>query len=847
MTPMMHRKPRSARVLSPVHRSDFRLPCVRSASLRVPGLLFVLALAASGAFGQRLLNVVPTGDDPAPDGWSASVDHDLVRSAPGRLEIAAPDGRVLSPEMSVFEDRGDGNAMWAGGYPEQGYDSVLLTLQDGYLVGRLGLPEGGTYWLRSERGNGRLTEGLATGRSCGGGLVPDVDSRMRSVEAASADHPRRVVEAATEDGLDILMLWTPSAAQRLEQAGWGTPATAMQHAMDYLNLVFRNNQMGVTAHMVHQQEAPEALHEIEDPLGPLTTNDDVEDLRVEHEADLVHLFFNEAPGFCGQAWLMTLGDTAESFWRLGHGVTTVAGGCISAERLVRDGEHGAHVETFAHEVGHNLGANHDPGSTSVNNGGDSTRPVYPYAFGHHNFTPLPNVKSVMSYNEGRQEPFFSTVRLKPSGYSIGLAGERENERALQQTLPVAVRFSDFLPDPSGPTNPGEDLPAAPTDLTAFATGDRSVRVTWRDESDNEDGFEVHARLRNRDWETVASVAADATSADVDGLASGGRYDFRVRAWNEDGGRESHLATIVLRQGTYSDCVPSTALVTFEGGYTVGMCIEYRDSATGETVKRDALDFDLESSDSALLYFFDRDNAEVLVKLLDPCALPAYDHRWVFVAPVTTLAFNLRIEEIVTGRTWTHSNPRGGQTAMTDSDLRAFPCSPAGSSSGGEDGSAGVELVAAGSQPPPAAVSAPAPAVPGLPAVTTEAVNAAGEAECTPAPVVTLRGGYTVKMCVENRNSEGETEVFAVRDYGLDSDQSAILYFFDRNNAEVLIKLLDPCALPAYDHRWVFVAPVTTLAYNLEIEAPTGEVWRQENVLNRTASTAADLRAFACGS
>ena len=58
--------------------------------------------------------------------------------------------------MRVFEDRGDGNAMWMGGYPELGYDSVVLTLQDGHLIGRFGVPEGGTYWIRSPAdGSGR--------------------------------------------------------------------------------------------------------------------------------------------------------------------------------------------------------------------------------------------------------------------------------------------------------------------------------------------------------------------------------------------------------------------------------------------------------------------------------------------------------------------------------------------------------------------------------------------------------------------------------------------------------------------------------------------------------------------
>ena len=93
----------------------------------------------------------------------------------------------------------------------------------------------------------------------------------------------------------------------------------------------------------------------------------------------------------------------------------------------------------------------------------------------------------------------------------------------------------------------------------------------------------------------------------------------------------------------------------------------------------------------------------------------------------------------------------------------------------------------------------------------------------------------------------ETSAGAVgqaRDWGLDSSQSALLYFFDRNNVEVLIKVLDGCGVNG--HRWVFVAPVTDLAFNLHVESPTGERWTHRNRLGQTADAAGDTSAFPCG-
>ena len=810
-------------------------PRRRFLSVCVP---LVLVLGGTSAFGQQFLNVVPLGDDPTLDGWSIEVDHDLVRTAPQRLEIAAPDGRVLAVEMRVFEDRGDGNAMWTGGYPELGYESVVLTLQDGYLLGRFGLPEGGTYWIRSGGdGSGRLTEGRATGGNCGGGIVPEADPAFPAVEALRTDPPRRVVGASNHDRLDILMLYTASAAQRLDQAGWGTPAAFTQLAMDYLNLVLQNNQVDVSANMVHHQEAPAVLGQRTNPLRPLTSNQEVHDLRVEHQADLVHLFFNTDAGLCGQAYLMVRGNTAANFWHQGYGITSVEGGCVSAERLVPEDEYANQFETFAHEIGHNLGANHDRDNTGI----DPNDAVYPYAFGHHNFTPQPNVKSVMSYNEGQQEPYFSTVRVRPGGWDLGVANERENERAVQQTVHIAVQFSDHLPEPGEPPPepppPLEPRPRAPSGLQVIATGNSSVKLTWTDESNNENGFEVQSRLQGARWQTAQRVPADTESADITGLRSGGRYDFRVRSYNRGGRGSSNVVTLVLPAVEYTNCEPSAAQITFEHGYTVSMCIEYQEGGVGPFLTKDAEDFELDSRESGLLYFFDRDNAEVLVKVLDACKVNGY--RWVFVAPVTTLAFNLRVDEVDSDRPpWTHKNPRGGQTATTKSDIQAFPCEPPGSSTasqGDVGGILGVDLVDAGF-----------PAVPVKPPVVVAQPISGGQGtDCVPQPVATLRGGYTVNMCVEYLDNDGETVVAEALDYDLDSQQSAILYFFDRNNAEVLIKVLDGCGIN--DHRWVFVAPVTTLAFNLTVESPDGEVWMHENSLNQTAAAESNTMAFACGS
>jgi hypothetical protein len=76
-----------------------------------------------------------------------------------------------------------------------------------------------------------------------------------------------------------------------------------------------------------------------------------------------------------------------------------------------------------------------------------------------------------------------------------------------------------------------------------------------------------------------------------------------------------------------------------------------------------------SEESGLLWFFDRENVEVLVKVLNGCAING--HRWVYVSPATDVAFNLRVTD-GSSRVWLQRN-RQGEAARTEADTFAFPC------------------------------------------------------------------------------------------------------------------------------------------------------------------------------
>ncbi|MCY3972327.1 MAG: M12 family metallo-peptidase, partial [Acidobacteria bacterium] len=555
--------------------SSFELSAGTSAALRRLALLLCFFfLVATGASAQSLLELGSIVDDPldvagGADLIAATVDLDLVRSAPDRLELPTPDGRVLVAELSVFEDRGNGDVMWAGGFPEWGFESVVLSITGGRLVGRFGEPDGAKYRITTgPTGSGLVVDTRQIRKDpetvqCPGGVVPEDRGPIPAVEASSAEPPRNVAEESNHNLLDIVVVYT----SRAEEV-WGfdnlqtpeddstTPEAASQASIDYLNMVFRNGELDANARLVHVEQAPSSLdgeRTCGNLLGSLRTNRQVQNLRADHDADMVHIFAaGEVTGCCGIAYLLGRGDTARGFSPFGYGVSKMQN-CVAEE-------------TFAHEIGHNLGAHHDPPNAGDNIDETRQNTITPYAFGHTWFSPSspnpPNKDTIMSYGDGEVEPWFSTVRLEPNRWVLGIAGERENERALREVgLGIAVNYSDFLtggsgPPPPEPPPPPGPRPTAPGSLNVTLTGSTSVKLTWVDLSDDENGFRVQSRLQGQRWQTAKTVAADSEAADVDGLVAGGRYDFRVQAFNDNGASNSNVVTVVLADLEYTDCVPT---------------------------------------------------------------------------------------------------------------------------------------------------------------------------------------------------------------------------------------------------------------------------------------------------
>ena len=483
--------------------------------------------------------------------------------------------------------------------------------------------------------------------------------------------------------------------------------------------------------------------------------------------------------------------------------------------------------------------------------------------------------------------------LRPAGaYVISALGPWRLDAADRWVRPLA---SD--PFRLSPPRAASGAPSAPRRVAAQAIGRHSAHLGWRSETPSGGGFEIWYR----EWSDEAPgqvwrrypepIPAAARSTVIGGLAAQneveivashqnreghwldldgektavGRYSFVVVAYSERGWRASETFDFEFMPGPLPAPAAPGEIPVCAGresglvldGYLVAVCAE-----TPEGERRRAWNYGLDSERSGLLYFFDRDNVELLVKILDGCAING--HRWVFVAPVTTLAFRLTITE--TGpfresryyrngyRRWLYDagrrrqdeihasagrligdafgtyplvgNPRG-RAGRTVSDTTAFPCTPA------EIAAARAEAAGTGAGGGLAPAHLP-------PAKPHAALRAGSRSDCEPgAAALTLGGGFEVSMCYETYR--GERGAAVGRE--LDSERSGLLYFFDRDNVEVLVKVLDGCAVNG--HWWVFVAPLTDLAFNLRVGSPGGRRWTHGNPLGHMAESTSELAAFPC--
>ena len=98
--------------------------------------------------------------------------------------------------------------------------------------------------------------------------------------------------------------------------------------------------------------------------------------------------------------------------------------------------------------------------------------------------------------------------------------------------------------------------AAPTDLLAAATSRVGIALTWKDNSDDEQGFKIERQVGTGEWTEIARLPAGATAYDDSPLPCGTAYAYRVRAFNPGG----DTASSGIAQVATKACTPQIIYV-----------------------------------------------------------------------------------------------------------------------------------------------------------------------------------------------------------------------------------------------------------------------------------------------
>ncbi len=86
------------------------------------------------------------------------------------------------------------------------------------------------------------------------------------------------------------------------------------------------------------------------------------------------------------------------------------------------------------------------------------------------------------------------------------------------------------PEQAGPPS----VPKAPTQLTAASPAGTKVILAWKDQSSNEQGFEIERRSGSEPFKNISYAIANVVTVDDRTVSPGNTYTYRIRAYNTAG-------------------------------------------------------------------------------------------------------------------------------------------------------------------------------------------------------------------------------------------------------------------------------------------------------------------------
>ena len=322
------------------------------------------------------------------------------------LEIPLFDNKNYSAKHFQTETRATDDYTWRGKISEGKFEGdVILTFKKGYVAGIIYAPMNQVYEIVPKFDKQILIE-------LNQNLFPECAGDVKG-ENSKPKAENAIAMTDSGDRIDVLVLYTTPVKTTL--GGDAQAQTLAQSAIDTTNTTYINSKIRQRVRLVNAQET--AISET-GSLGselPVLRNDaTVAGLREQYKADLVAMISNSSDN-CGIGYLMGSANPLNGF--------TVTSRTCAVGNL-----------SFPHELGHNIGSQHNP-----ENGSGAT---YPYGYGHY----VDGIfRTVMSYvdpcpNGCTRRPYFSNPEILFNGLPTGIDNARDNARSINNTADTIANY-----------------------------------------------------------------------------------------------------------------------------------------------------------------------------------------------------------------------------------------------------------------------------------------------------------------------------------------------------------------------------------------------------------------------
>jgi hypothetical protein len=412
--------------------------------------------------------------------------HALRAIAEGGMNVRAPNGEMIHLRYERHVEHADGNWTWIGrqegGAPGTetvltfGEKAVFGTVRQGSADLSLTTEAGSTWLVQTDysrvdpKAIANDDDFLSTA-----GMPDPVQPARRAPTAPGAS--AAVATALAPTTIDIAMGFTTGFATRL--GGQSQAQTRLHFLVDTANQAYVASGINGQLRLVHavQVTYPDGTHN-DSALFDLTGVDCTQSTsgahyrsfarfnctprahpaalqplvsaRATHGADLLVLIrkFEASSTSCGVAWLLGGGQNPINASSAAFGTTVVNDS--SGEMFPDNGVTCPDLH-LAHELGHNMGQQHDVvtamGTDDSDSNGNLLDPeefgYHPYSFGYSTDGTAADIATIMSNrrsSQTRYKVFANPLISACGGAPCGIADQADNARSMTQVMPFIAAF-----------------------------------------------------------------------------------------------------------------------------------------------------------------------------------------------------------------------------------------------------------------------------------------------------------------------------------------------------------------------------------------------------------------------